>query len=66
MVVNRFDSTPDKECHPLTSRHTCGLICNARSEGIEEESFKGVVVECAVCVRYIEAVVARMECCCFC
>jgi hypothetical protein len=61
MVIDSLDRGESEKDHTLSCRHSSNFICNASTEGIEQESFKGVVVESSVCVRNVESVMSGME-----
>jgi hypothetical protein len=62
VIVDGLDCAAYEKYHSLACCHACDFVCNAGSEGIEEETFEGVVVEGTVGVGDIETVVPGMEC----
>lgn len=63
MVVDCLDGRASEEPHSLAGCHEGEFVANTGTEGIEEKTFEWVVVECAICVGYVEAMMPRMECC---
>ena len=63
VVVDGLYGTAGEEPHSLTSCEAGCFKCNTGSKGIEEESFKPMVVKSTECVGYIEAVVTGVEGC---
>ena len=63
VVINSLESAAGEENHALTRRQTSGFEGNAGSEGIEEEAFKGVIVESAKSVGNVETVVPGVKGC---
>lgn len=63
VVVDRLDGREAEEEGALADRHEGELVADAGAERVEEEALKGVVVEGAVCVGDVEAVVAGVEGC---
>lgn len=61
VVVNRLHGRKGKEARALQGRHASDLETNASSEGVEKEPFKRVVVQRAVSVGNIQAVVSGVE-----
>ena len=64
VIIYSLKSGANEEADSLTSRHACEEVSEAGAAGIEEEAFKGVVVEGTVGVGDVEAMVAGVECCC--
>lgn len=61
VIVDRLQRRDGEEERRLTDGHERGGFRNRCAEGVEQESFERVVVQCAVCVRDIQAVVPRVE-----
>ena len=63
MVVNRLDCAANKKYHSLACGHASEFVCYASSECIKKEAFEWVIVESAICVGNVQAVVTRVKCC---
>ena len=63
VVVDSLDGRRSEKYQTLSSSHAGKLERDTRSQGIEKEALKPVVVQSAVSIGHIEAVVARVECC---
>ena len=61
VVVNGLDGREAEEEGALADRHVCKQVSDAGAERVEEKALNGVVVESAVGVGDVEAVVARVE-----
>lgn len=61
VVIDRLDGRHGKEPHSLTRGHTSHEECHAGSGCVEQESFHGMVVQCAKCIRNVKAMVAGVE-----
>lgn len=61
VVVNRLHGRKCKEARALQRRHARHLEANAGSERVEKEAFEWVVVQRAVRVGDVQAVVSRVE-----
>lgn len=61
MVVDGLDGGTGEEPHRLPDSHSCKQICKAGAKSVQQEAFKGVIVQGAVGVRNVEAMVARVE-----
>lgn len=61
VVVNGLDGREAEEEETLAGGHARKKEANTGAEGVEEETLKGVVIQSAVGVRNVEAVVSRME-----
>lgn len=63
VIIDGFDGGSCEEPHALTRVHTGNLISYTCTKGIEEKSFEWVVVQGAVSVWHVEAVVVGMKRC---
>ena len=63
MVVDGLESRAGEEDHALAGGHAGELEGDARTDRVEEETFKRVIIKGAVGVGDIKAVVAGMEGC---
>ena len=61
VVVDGLDGREAEEEGALADRHVRNQVSDAGTERVEEEALEGVVVESAVGVGDVEAVVARVE-----
>lgn len=64
VVIDSLDGREGEEEHPLTCGHTRELEADEGAKGVKKESLEGVVVQGAIRVWYIEAVVSGVECSC--
>lgn len=63
MVIDGLDGGAGEEAGCLAGVHADEEVGEAGAEGVEEEAFEGVVIEGAVGVGDVEAVVTGVECC---
>ena len=61
VVVDRLDGGEAEEEGALTNVHACEFEANAGTKAIKEEALEGVVVESAIGIRHVQAMVARVE-----
>ena len=61
MIIHGLNRSASEEPHTLPHTHPGDQVREASSQSVEEEAFKGVVVEGAVGVGDVEAVVAGVE-----
>ena len=66
VVEDGLDGRSGEEPHGLAHRHPCEKVSESAAKGVESEAFKWVVVQSAICVGDIEAMVTGMkgDCCC--
>ena len=64
VVVDGLDGAECEEPHALPDGHARRKVGESRTKGVEEEAFKGMIVQGAVGVRDVEAVVTGVEGCC--
>ena len=66
VVKHCLDGRSGEEPHGLAHRHPCEKVSESAAKGVESEAFKWVVVQSAICVGDIEAMVTGMkgDCCC--
>lgn len=65
VVKHGLDGGSGEEPHGLAHGHACEEVSESAAEGIESEAFEWVIVQSAVCVGDIEAMVAGVESDCF-
>lgn len=58
VVIHRLNRRHGEEPHGLTESQPGDQECNARSSGIQQKTFNGMIVQGPKSIRYIEAVVA--------
>lgn len=63
VVVHRFERAACEEAHSLPGTHPCNLEGQTSAQSVEEEALEGMVVERAVRVGDVEAVVTRVKGC---
>jgi hypothetical protein len=61
VVKHCLDGRSGEEPHGLAHRHAGKEVSESTAKGIESEAFKWVVVQGAVCVGDVEAMVAGVE-----
>jgi hypothetical protein len=61
VIVDGLDGGAGEEPHALACGHTGELVSERGAQRVQEEAFKGVVVECAVGIRNVQTVMTRME-----
>lgn len=61
MVVNGLDGREGPEPDALAQGHEGGLEGETGADGIEQEALEGVIVQGAVGIGNVEAVVSRVE-----
>lgn len=61
VVVHSLDGRQTEEESPLAKGHAGDQEGEARAEGVEKEALEGVVVQRAVCVGDVKAVVSRVK-----
>lgn len=61
MIVNRFHGTEREQEDGLPDREIGHCLSHHGAKAIEEESLKGVVVQCTISIGHIEPVVHRVE-----
>lgn len=63
MVVDCLDRGAGEEPHGLSVGHASDKIGNPAAQSIQKKSFKGVVVEGAICIGHVKPVMASVERC---
>ena len=66
VVQHGLDGGSGEEPHGLAHGHACEEVSESAAKGVESEAFERVVVQSAVCIGDVEAMVAGVEgdCCC--
>lgn len=61
MVVNGFQGGTGEEPHPLPGIHSCGFERNTGTKGVEQEAFKGMVVQGTVGVWDVQTMMTGVK-----
>ena len=61
VIIDGLDGGETEEEHALAHGHARKFVCQASTDGIEEEALEGVIVEGAVGIGDVETVVPRVE-----
>ena len=61
VIEHSFDGGSSKEPHGLTQGQSCEQVTKTTTECVKSEALERVVVQSAVGIRDVEAVVARVE-----
>lgn len=62
VVVDGLERAEGEEGEAALLRHAGDFECESGAEGVHEEAFEGVVVECSEGVGAVEAVVVGVDC----
>lgn len=61
VVVYCLEGRASEEAHSLSWRQSSQHVGNARAQDVQQESFKGMIVECTERVWDVQPVVSRVE-----
>ena len=61
VIVDSLDGTASEKPHALAHSHASDEIADSSAKGVEEKSFKRVIIQRAVSIRNVETVVSGVE-----
>lgn len=64
MIIYSLKCGASEEAQPLARGHSGEFVGDGGAKGIEEKTFKRVIVKGAVGIGDVEAMVAGVKCCC--